>query len=286
VSDRPPNHPRGDGLEDLLSLFTPELLQAPGANGEGVSVCVVDSGVERALLEDKYRRLGHALHAIEGGIFSAERPEPLPYEGRQSTPHGTTVADILFTLAPRIRLYSADVFGAQGACEVEVIIRALRWAMDVWHCKVINLSLGVPEQRLQQVQRRNQLLRTIEEAYYKDVLIFAAAHNDHPLTRSYPAAFAPALVSVDKGAFPDPLAFAYYLSESIEFQAHGRGYLGPFATELATSWACPHLAGIAARILSLRPNLKPFEIKTILYWIYQSAVRAEGATTSPADQET
>jgi hypothetical protein len=30
-------------------------------------------------------------------------------------------------------------------------------------------------------------------------------------------------------------------------------------------------AGIAARILSLRPGLKPFEMKTILYWLLQSA---------------
>ncbi len=141
--------------------------------------------------------------------------------------------------------------------------------MDKWDCKIINLSLGVTEQRLQQVQKRQELLRTIEEAYYRDVLVIAAAHNDHPLTRSYPSAFAPPLLSVDKALFADPLDFAYQLREQIEFQAHSRGYLGPFATEPATSWAAPHLAGIAARILSLRPGLKPFEMKTILYWIFQ-----------------
>jgi hypothetical protein len=87
------------------------------------------------------------------------------------------------------------------------------------------------------------------------------------LTRSYPAAFAPPLLSVDKALFSDPLDFAYCLREQVEFQAHGKGYLGPFATEPATSWAAPHLAGIAARIMSLRPGLKPFEVKTILYWL-------------------
>jgi hypothetical protein len=179
-----------------------------------------------------------------------------------------------------VRLYSADVFGTQGTCEVETVIRALHWAIDVWKCKVINLSLGVPEQRLQQVQRRYQFLRAIEDGYYKDVLIFAAAHNEHPLTRSYPAVFAPPLISVDKGLFDDPLQFAYLLREHIEFQAHSRGYLGPFAREPATSWATPHLAGIAARILSLRPNLKPFEIKTILYWLFQSS-RQTGGRSGP-----
>jgi subtilisin len=261
-----------DVFEEVLSLLTPDrLLRDPRATGQGVSVCVIDSGVERALLEEKFQ--GQEINQIQGGIFTGDRPEPLPYEGRQSTPHGTTVADIILTLAPRVQLYSADVFGPQGSCEVEIVIKAIYWAIDVWKCKVVNLSLGVPEQRLQPVHRRQQFLRAIEDAYYKDVLVFAAAHNDHPLTRSYPAAFAPPLISVDKGLFNDPLQFMYQLRDQIEFQAHGRGYLGPFAQEPATSWAAPHLAGIAARVLSLKPDLKPFEMKTILYWMFHSSNR-------------
>jgi hypothetical protein len=257
-----------DVFDELFALVTPErLLRDPRATGEGVRVCVVDSGVERAALEERHRGLGREILPIQGGLFTPDRAEPLPYDGRQSAPHGTTVADIILTLAPRVQLYSADVFGPLGTCEVEVVMRALHWAMEVWRCKVINLSLGVPESRLPQVQRRYQFQRAIEEAYYKDVLIIAAAHNDHPLTRSYPAAFAPPLISVDKWTFPDPLQFAYRLREQIEFQAHGVGQLGLFANEPATSWAAPHLSGIAARILSLRPDLKPFEMKTLLYWM-------------------
>ena len=148
----------GDVFAEVFALLTPErLLHDPRATGEGVSVCVIDSGVERRLLRGEILPQGVQIHPIEGGVFTADRREPLPYDGRQSTPHGTTVADVILTLAPRVRLYSADVFGPRGTCEVEVVIRALRWAMDVWQCKVINLSLGVPEQRMQQVQRRQQL---------------------------------------------------------------------------------------------------------------------------------
>jgi subtilisin len=257
-----------DLFDQIHALLTPErLLRDPRATGAGVKVCVIDSGVERAVLEEKFRARGQEILPIEGGIFTADRPGPLPYEGKQSSPHGTTVADIILTLAPAVKMYSADVFGPGGGCEVEVLMKALTWAIDVWHCKIVNLSLGVPEHRLQPLTRRYQFLRAIEEGYYKDVLIFAAAHNEHPLTRSYPAMFAPPLISVDKKLFDDPLQFAYQLREQIEFQAHGRGYLGPFAAEPATSWAAPHLAGIAARILSLEPDLKPFEIKTLLYWM-------------------
>ncbi len=260
--------PGRDVFEEVFALLTPDrLLQDPRASGTGVLVAVLDSGAERDLLEARCRQRGHEPVPIEGAVFTPERSEPLPFDGHQSAPHGTTVADIILTLAPGVQLYSADIFGPRGSCEVEVVCRALRWAVDVWKCKVINLSLGVPEQRLQQLPRRQQLLRVIEEAYFRDVIVVAAAHNHHPLTRSYPALFAPPLLSVDKQTFTDPLQFTYQLREQIEFQAHSKGYLGPFAQEPATSWAAPHLTGITARLLSLRPDLKPFEVKTLLYWM-------------------
>ena len=67
------------------------------------------------------------------------------------------------------------------------------------------------------MQRRVQFQRAIEDAYFKDVLVFAAAHNEHPLTRSYPAMFAPPLISVDKGLFDDPLQFAYIMLITVAF---------------------------------------------------------------------
>src|SRR5512145_2470564 len=108
-----------DVFDELFALLTPQrLLQDARATGEGVRVAVLDSGVERATLEERFfRQRGQEIHPIEGGIFVAGRAEPLPYEGRQSTPHGTTVAEIILGLAPRVRLYSADVFGPQGSCE-------------------------------------------------------------------------------------------------------------------------------------------------------------------------
>src|SRR5580704_3219569 len=106
-----------DVFDELRALITPKrLLRDPRANGAGISVCVIDSGIERAVLEEKFQQRGLAIERIEGGIFTAERAEPLPYEGRQSTPHGTTVADIILTQAPGVRLYSADVFGPSGSC--------------------------------------------------------------------------------------------------------------------------------------------------------------------------
>lgn len=254
-----------NAFDDILALVRADrLLGDARATGHGVRVAVLDSGVDRAELESRHPG---QRGQIEGGQFRGDRNEPEPFTGQQSAPHGTTVADIILRIAPEVRLYSADVFGSTGSCDVDTVIRAMRYVIDVWNAKIVNLSLGVPEAKLQAAPRRQAFLRAIEEAYYRDVLVFAAAHNEHPFTRSYPAVFAPPLVSVDKGPFTEPLEFAYRLRDQIEFQAFGRGYLGPFAREPATSWATPHLAGIAARLLSLRPGMKPFEVKTLLYWM-------------------
>src|SRR6516225_10044899 len=146
-----------DVFDDMLALLTPErLLRDPRATGQGVAVCVIDSGVEQAVLEERCRARGQSTEPIAGCIFVPRRREPLPYQGHQSTPHGTTVADIILTIAPRVLLYSADVLGPSGTCEVEILTAALDWAVDVWKCKVVNLSLGVTEQRLLREPHKRQ----------------------------------------------------------------------------------------------------------------------------------
>jgi subtilisin family serine protease len=248
-------------FRELLTLVHPDrLLCDSQATGTAVRVAVVDSGIDRALLAEKH---GRAV-AIEGGVFQHHHREPLPYDGTASAPHGTTVADIILSIAPNVSLYSADVFGPTGGSEAETVIRAIYHCLDAWNCHIINLSLGVVEARLQPVARRNQLLRAVEEAYHRGTVVVAAAHNDHPFSRSFPAAFAPPLLSVDKALFADPLEVRYQPRDQIEFQAHSRGEFGPFAKEPATSWAAPHVTGVAARLLSLCPELRPFEVKALL----------------------
>ncbi len=259
-------------FDELFAKIRPEtLLGDPRATGEGISLAIIDSGIDASIIADRMQQNGHEYQPIEGAIFRNDVADLGPYLGKQSAPHGTIVADIILRLAPRVKIFSADVVGPGGMAEVETVVRAIYHAIEVWKCKIINLSLGVPEQKLHPIQKKHQIMRAIDEAYYRDVLIFAAAHNEHPIVHSYPAMFSPELISVDKAIFENEWQFAYELREHIEFQAYARGYLGPFSREPATSWATPHLAGIAAKILSLRPNLKLFEIKTILYWLFQSS---------------
>ena len=114
-------------FDDLLAQFAPQRwLHDPRATGEGIRVAVIDSGIERAVLEDRFAGRGQTIARIEGAVFRSGSPTPLPYDGHQSSPHGTTVADIILGLAPKATLFSADVFGPQGSCEVETVIAGLR----------------------------------------------------------------------------------------------------------------------------------------------------------------
>jgi hypothetical protein len=245
-----------------------QLLSDPQANGAGVRVGLLDTGVDVPLLQQRCRERGQEAPIIEEVLFTASG-QPLRHPGKPSAPHGTTVADIILRLAPRVQVFSADVFGPEGMCTVEKFISALKWAVDICQCKLVNLSLGMPEDRLNTPARRHALLQAVQHCYHRDAILVAAAHNDHPLVLSFPAIITPPLLSVRKADFHDPLQFQYAPDTFTEFLAHSRAYLGPFASTPATSWAAAHLSGIAARLLSLKPDLKPFEIKTLLYWLSQ-----------------
>ena len=87
-------------FDEIFARLTPDrIFKDSRATGEGVAVAVIDSGVERSVLEDKFRTSGSTIHRIEGAIF---RPvgEPLPYTATVK-PARHDVADIILTLAPR-----------------------------------------------------------------------------------------------------------------------------------------------------------------------------------------
>ena len=237
-----------------------ELLRHPHADGNGVRVGVIDTGIDRAALAKQGRAV-----SVEGAIFETGKPKPLPYEGQQSGPHGTAVAGIILRHAPQVTLVSADVFGSSGQCDVETLIRAIQWCVEEARCHVLNLSLGITEDRLLPIQRRWQLQRVIEDCYHRDVTVVAAAHNDHPHYRSFPALLGAPLIGVCKGPWHQEVKIQYQPCERVEFQATA-SCEGDFLTMTpASSWAAPHVTALVARLLSLQPALKVFEVKTALY---------------------
>ena len=64
-------------LEWLGDLLDPLKLAAnPAAQGRGVRVALLDSGVDRRLLEKRAAERGHPTPRIDGALFRASAPTP------------------------------------------------------------------------------------------------------------------------------------------------------------------------------------------------------------------
>ena len=255
-------------LQNLIKLgFRDGLLGNPLADGSGVNIALIDTGVNVTKLQRKFDGKGVKFKPIKNALFKPNGVIDYSSIAPPVLPHGTVVADILLNHAPQAQLYSANVFEFRSFTELDLLLHAIHVAIHDWKCKVINLSLGLPEERLQQPWRRLQFLNALEDAYRNDVLVFAAGNNDHPLTRSFPAVFESSLFSVNKKLLDGMLRFKYFPQAGLEFLGHGYADLAPIGLDLETSWATAHLAGTAAKIVSLCPTIKPFEMKSILYWV-------------------
>ena len=65
----------GDMFEEAIALFTPaRLLANPLASGEGVRVALIDTGVERKVIEARCRRRGTEPVPLEGALFCRWTP--------------------------------------------------------------------------------------------------------------------------------------------------------------------------------------------------------------------
>lgn len=101
-----------------------------GRTGRGVTVALLDSGV-------------HADHphvgGVRGGISFLPDTESGDFVDRVG--HGTAVAAAIREKSPAVALIAARIFDRQLATNVDVLVRAIRWAADEG-AQLINLSLG------------------------------------------------------------------------------------------------------------------------------------------------
>lgn len=227
-----------------------------GSTGAGVSVCILDSGVEL-----EHPLVGPVARSVvvvrgEDGELRVDEDEEGDLCG-----HGTACAGIVHALAPDVEFTSVRVLGTGLSGGGEVMLHGLRWAIEQGF-PVINMSLSTT--RTKYVEQLHELA---DRAYFRRVVLVASAHN-MPV-ESFPWRFS-SVISVGSHEERDPLAFYYNPSPPVEF--FGRGldleiaWLGG-GTLRATgnSFATPHLAGICALILGKHPELTPFQLKSVLY---------------------
>ncbi|HEX7152090.1 MAG TPA: S8 family serine peptidase [Thermoanaerobaculia bacterium] len=237
-----------------------------GKRGEGVVVAIIDTGIDAA----------HARFAggkVLGGYdFVGKDTDPSDEQG-----HGTHVAGTVLDVAPEAKLVAYRVLDAEGKGWGSDIIAAIERAVDPNEdgdfsdrAHVINLSLGGFG------NANDSLSRAVNAAVDHGTVVVAAAGNDgRGLSIGSPAA-AERAITVGAADRDDALAVfssrgpAYLtfglkpeiVAPGVEIRSAKRG--GGTVVYSGTSMAAPHVAGAAALLLSDRPELTSWEIKSLL----------------------
>jgi subtilisin len=227
-----------------------------GATGAGTRVCVLDSGIEA----------GHPLvgEVQQSVAISIEGDEVIVDE--QDTAgdlcgHGTACAGVIRSIAPECELASVRVLGAGYTGSGAVLLEGLHWAIEQGY-DVINMSLSTTKQKFASL-----LHELADSAYFRRTMLVASAHN-MPV-ESYPWRFS-SVISVGSHEGTDPFEYFYNPAPPVEFFARGVDVEvawngGGRLVCTGNSFATPHIAGIAALVLSKHPELTPFQLKSVLY---------------------
>ncbi|HTT91898.1 MAG TPA: S8 family serine peptidase [Acidimicrobiales bacterium] len=237
-----------------------------GSSGEGVRVAVVDSGIDAGHpdLEGKVDSDGGIVVTLDGNgeVVVTSGPHDDAFG------HGTACAGIIHRLAPEAAITSVRVLGSGLVGKANAFLAGLGWAVERGF-DVINLSLGT--------SRRDWALAFYEvcdRAYFQGSFVVTAANN--VARPSFPSLYA-SVASVACNLSKDPFRFHYNPDPPTEFLAPGIDIEVSWAgggriIGTGNSYAAPHIAGVAALVKAKHPELRPFQLKTVL-WATAANVR-------------
>lgn len=244
-----------------------------GADGAGVRVAVIDSGIDAA--HDQLEGCvdadsGVSLSMDDDGGVQADIGDHEDVFG-----HGTACAGIIHSLAPKAQVTSVKVLGPGLGGKAAAFHAGLAWAVDHEpRFDVINLSLGT--------HKREWALafhEVCDRAYFRGSMVVTAANNIQQT--SFPSLYA-SVTSVASSLTDDPRRFHFNPDPPTEFLARGidvpvlwRGNGTSVAT--GNSFAAPHIAGLIALIRSKHPELRPFQVKTVLWATSANVLEARPA---------
>ena len=264
------------------------------ATGKGVVVAVVDSGVDA----------GHPDldgQVIEGWDFVDDDNDPSPVGDNADESHGTFIAGIIAAkvngigmsgVAPDARILNVRAC-SEGSCLTLDAVRAIHHAADQG-ADIINLSFGMPQPR---DSPDHPLASAIDYARAKGVLVVTAAGNDSPQAVGSDNMMVPAelpnpnnlaVAATDRR---DQIATASYYGPSIDIAAPGEDIWSSTITGWAfgdgTSFAAPHVAGVAALVKSTDSSMGYQELAArIKTWVDRPAGvsgRVESGRVSAGD---
>ena len=226
-----------------------------GSTGAGVTVGIVDSGVEG----DHPAVQGRLIESLAVELHG-EEPEIVETEATDLFGHGTACAGIIVGMAPDVEIVSMRVLGPDLKGKGLAFAAGLD-ALIQRPVNVANLSLSSKSEALLPLFHE-----LADDAYFNKVVLVSAANN--VVGPSYPSLFS-SVISVAAHSEPDPWRFYYNPNPPVEFGAWGLEVpvawsRGGHTVGTGNSFAAPHIAALVALILSKHPGLTPFEVKAVL----------------------
>gem|GEM_PF-391177 len=236
-------------------------LDASGAESprEPVKVALIDTGV-------RPDRLPEGAKVEPGRNYVFDDRDTTDVVG-----HGTKIAGIILSIVPDVTLvplvyYSQYPSGVPVNGGIEAMCRAMYDAIDVFGCRIVNVSSGV----LVDDPALREALRYAEE---KGVIVISAVGNDRiaaPERVFYPAGYE---TVIGVGAADKDLGIARFsqVNSSVMVVAPGTdlevlSIRGGSVTEKAsgTSYAAAHVAAHAASLATAYPDMTPAEFRHVL----------------------
>ena len=243
----------------MLAAFQEQLGALAQKPLQPVDVAILDSGID-GTHPDLAGRVVEAFH-FRPEADEVARAEVPAGTNNDTYGHGTGVASIIARLAPNARLYDLRVLEPGNKGVAACVIAGLRYALERrW--RVINLSLAVAE------KFSTQLIPLCEKAYFQNQILVASKRNFPFPDVGFPAAFA-STIGIEIGRFDSPFKLVFNPGDSIEFTALGEDITiavvgGGYTTKSGTSFATPVVTALATLLIGLYPDLRPFEMKSLL----------------------
>lgn len=221
---------------------------ARNVRGTGIKVGIIDSGIDCSHPDIADNCRG-GYNFLFGG--------PDAFDDHYQS-HGTHVAGIVAAkdngsgvvgVAPDAELYALKVLDASGFGDVDAIIAAIEWAIAN-KLDVVTLSIGSPD---------SVAFRAVcDNAAQAGVVVVAAAGNSSNSIMDYPALY-DSVIAVSATDATDQLAWFSSYGDKVELAAPGDKILstmrgGGYGVLSGTSQAVPHVAGVAALVLSQGMN--------------------------------
>lgn len=235
-----------------------------GADGSGITVAVIDSGVD----------FGHAdvvsPHS-PGAALSWDRDaqQVVVEEGDHDDlyGHGTACAAIIGRAAPASPIASVRVLGSRLSGKGEAFAAGLRWAI-AHGARVMNLSLSTGKDEMY-----GMFHEVADEAAHAGVVLVCAMNNIFSPT--FPSQFS-SVISVAACDGDDPFRLLANPSPPADFGAPGIDVEvawmdGGRIVATGNSFAAPHVTGLVARMLSKHPELTPYQVKAVLRAVARNA---------------